>query len=160
MFGETALAYTSELNGTAIPSNSNMHKSNIAFSNNSVSTQPDCEEQMPISNGTYARKFRGRYPANSSRPTTPEITDWFADKLRGLSCKEIALLAECGERTAENIKLGKCAPNAATQAALFRNHPDLGAAYMEYIGILLPGQAETAAAYTRFANAAVRMPRP
>lgn len=109
-----------------------------------------------ISNGTYARKFRGRNHATSSRPTTPEITDWFADHLRGLSCKAIADLAECGERAAENIKLGKCAPNAASQAALFRNSPELGAAYMEYIGLLLPGQAETAAAYTRFANAAVR----
>lgn len=108
------------------------------------------------SNGTFARKSRGNNSANSSRPTSPELTDWLADKLRGLSTKEIALLAECSERAAENAKRGLCAFNMASLTAICRNHPDIGAAYGVYIGLLLPGQAETAAAYTRFANAVAR----
>lgn len=112
--------------------------------------------------GKIPYNIRGERPATYSRsrsrhrPTTPELTDWWKDKLRNLSVKEIAALAECSERTAENYKLGKCAPNSASMTTIFINSSELGALYMEHIGLLLPGQAETAAAYTRFANAAVR----
>lgn len=112
---------------------------------------------MNYAHGTYPRRMRGQSPATSSRPTTPEMIDWLADSLRQYSTKEVALLAECSERTAENAKLGRSAFNAASLTALFRNSPELGAAYGEYIGLLRPGEAEMAAAWTRFANAAVRV---
>ncbi len=106
-------------------------------------------------NGITRRNYRGRN-VSGARPTSPEFRNWFTDKLAHLTIKEVMALGECSEDTAENIKLGRCAPKSDIMTAMFRNDPDLGALYMEYIGLLLPGQAEMAAAYTRFANAAVR----
>ena len=111
---------------------------------------------MLSTNGTFARKFRGHNTANSSRPTSPELTDWLAAQLRNLSTKEVALLSETTERAAENAKLGKCAFNMASLTAMCRNSPDFAAAYAEYIGLVLPGDAEFAGALTNLVNAHVR----
>lgn len=110
---------------------------------------------MSNSNGITRRAFRGRN-VPGARPASPEFRDWFADKLSHLSIKEVMALGECSEDTAENIKLGRCAPKGEIMTAMFRNDPDLGGLYMEYIGLLRPGEAECAAAFTRFVNAAVR----
>lgn len=111
---------------------------------------------MHIGNGTFGRKISGRNSATSSRPTSPELTDWLADQLRPLSIKEIARLAECNERTAENAKLGKSAFNMASLTAICRNHPGIGARYGVFIGLIRPGEAESAEMVTRLVNAYVR----
>lgn len=103
--------------------------------------------------GTFARKNRGRYAPTNSRPTSPELTDWLAAQLRGLSTKEVALLSETSERAAENAKLGKCAFNMASLVAMCRNSPEFAAAYAEYVGLILPGESEFVGALTNAFNA-------
>jgi hypothetical protein len=108
---------------------------------------------MSNTNGITRRTCRGR----AVQGARPGFKNWFTDKLATLSIKEVAALGECSEDTAENIKLGRCTPKGDIMTAMFQNSPELGAMYLEYIGLLRPGEAETAAAYTRFVNAAVRL---
>jgi hypothetical protein len=106
------------------------------------------------------RIFRGVRNGNKARLGTADLTDWLADQLRNKPAKEIADDAGCGVRTAENAKQGRHTLSAKHLANLQMNDPVFAAAWAEYVGLLRPGEAETAAAYTRFANAAVRVPRP
>lgn len=130
--------------------------SHQASQHHSCASSPLEDTAMRFGNGTYDRKISGRTSATSSRPTSPELTDWLADQLRSLSIKEIARLAECNERTAENAKLGKSAFNMASLTAICRNHPGFGAKYGAYIGLINPGEAESAEMVTRLVNAFVR----
>ena len=83
--------------------------------------------------------------------------DWLAAKIASYSVAEIVSVTGMSETAVQNVRRGKAKLSFDNLTAIFRAHPELGAAYMEYIGLLLPGQAEMAAAYTKFANAAVRV---
>lgn len=84
--------------------------------------------------------------------------DWLAAKIASYSVAEIVAVTGMSETAVQNVRRGKGKLSFDNMTSVFKAHPELGAAYMEYIGLLLPGQAETAAAYTRFANAVVRRP--
>jgi hypothetical protein len=106
------------------------------------------------------RNFRGVRNGNKVRIGTADLSDWLAEQLRNKSAKDIANNAGCGLRTAENAKQGRHTLSPKHLANLQLNDPDVAAAWAEYVGLLRPGEAETAAAYTKFANVAVRIPRP
>jgi hypothetical protein len=103
------------------------------------------------------RTFRGVRNKNKRRIGTADLSDWLADKLRNIPAKVIADDAGCGIRTAENAKQGRNGFSSKHLANLQMNNPTIAAAWMEYVGLLNPGQAECADAYTRFANKAVRV---
>lgn len=102
------------------------------------------------------RKFRGGRTGNKSRIGTDDLADWLADVLRNKAAKDMADDAGCGIRTAENAKQGRHGLSAKHLANLQMNDPDVAAAWMKYVGLIRAGEAEAAAAYTRFANTVVR----
>ncbi len=103
------------------------------------------------------RRFRGGRSGNKARIGTDDLSDWLADKLRNIPAKVIAEDAGCGIRTAENVKQGRNSLSSKHLANLQMNNPFIAAAWMEYVGLLRPGEAETAEAYTRFANKVVQV---
>lgn len=105
-------------------------------------------------NETYSRKLRGDRTRN--KISTDDMKDWLREQTRALTAKELAREAGCGVRAAENVKQGRNNFTSAHLSTLFLNRPDIGARYVEFIGQILPGQAEMAEALTRFANAVVR----
>lgn len=157
MFGAEALDYTSQLDGIAVPSSPTSRKPKIAYSNLTVSTQPFCEEQIMRANGYSDRSVVGhRRNKTCMADEKNDNQDWLAAKISSLTVAEVVAVTGMSETAVQNIRRGKAKLSFDNSTAIFKAHPELGAAYMEYLGILLPGQAETAAAYTRFANAAVR----
>jgi hypothetical protein len=112
---------------------------------------------MDRANGLNSRSIIGRrrnksYLADEKN----ENQDWLAAKIASLSVAEVVDATGMSETAVQNVRRGKGKLSFDNLTSLFKAHPELGAEYMEYIGVLLPGQAEMAAAYTRFANAAVR----
>lgn len=110
--------------------------------------------EMSNSNGPYSRKVRGGQ--NRNRITTRDFSNWLTEQLRGLTAKEISDLAGCGVRAAENVKQGRNNFMSAHFATLCANSPKIAAAYAEHVGLILPGQAEFAGAFTQAVNAYVR----
>lgn len=111
---------------------------------------------MGNSRGTVPSNFRGVRNRNRHRVSTSDLSDWFKDRLRNMSAKEIAEEAGCGVRAAENVKQGRNNFTSAHLATLLLNRPDIAAEWAEYIGLILPGQAEFAGAFTQAVNAYVR----
>lgn len=73
-----------------------------------------------------------------------------------LAAKEGAKLANMSPSGFKKIQSGENAIRYENLSYWLKRDPDLAAAYAAHIGLLLPGEAETAAAFTKFANAAVR----
>ena len=111
-------------------------------------------KQMHISHGPYHRKVRGDRTKN--RISTSDFSDWLRAQLREMSAKEIADMAGCGVRAAENVKQGRNNFMSAHFATLCANNPKIASAWAEYVGLILPGQAEFAGAFTQAVNAYVR----
>lgn len=109
---------------------------------------------MRNSLGPYNRKDRGQ--RNRNRISTHDFSDWLKLQLRDLSAKEISELAGCGIRAAENVKQGRNNFMSSHFATLCSNNPKIGAAYAEFVGVILPGEAEFAGAFTQAVNAYVR----
>lgn len=106
------------------------------------------------------RKYRGGRNGNRIRIGTNDLTDWLREHLRNLSAKDISDQSGCSIRTAEDAKQGRTNLNPAHFATLKMNNPKIAAAYCEFIGVILPGQAEYAEAVTNFANAIARRGAP
>ncbi len=102
------------------------------------------------------RKSRGGRNSNKARLGTADLSDWLADALRNKPAKEIADDAGCGIRTAENAKQGRNALSAKHLANMQMNDPVFAAAWAEYVGLILPGDAEFVGAMTRAAHAYMR----
>jgi len=117
-------------------------------------SQPLRDNLMSNSLGPYDRKVRGG--RNRNRITTRDFSDWLTKQLEDLTAREIADLAGCGVRAAENVKQGRNNFMSAHFATLCANSPKIAAAYAEHVGLILPGQAEFAGAFTQAVNAYVR----
>lgn len=111
---------------------------------------------MGNAHGINTDRPRGVQRANRRRASTSDLNAWWQDILSNIPAKEIARDAGCGVRTAENVKQGRNGFAPAYMTTFFMNNPKIGAAYAEYVGVILPGQAEYADAITNFANAIAR----
>lgn len=112
---------------------------------------------MGSANGTNDRSIIGRRRNNTSIADEKNGNqDWLAAKIASYSVAEVVAATGMSETAVQNVRRGKAKLSFDNLTSMCKAHPELGAAYMEYLGVLLPGQAEMAAAYTRFANAAVR----
>jgi hypothetical protein len=101
-------------------------------------------------------KSRGVRNRNQARLGTADLSDWLADVLRNKPAKEIADDAGCGIRTAENAKQGRNTLSGKHLANMQMNDPVFAAAWAEYVGLILPGDAEFVGALTRAAQAYMR----
>jgi hypothetical protein len=129
----------------------------IANSNSSERESSEGKIDMR-SNGLNSRRIVGHRRNYSSMAEEKNANqDWLAAKISGYSVAEIVAITGMSETAVQNVRRGKGKLNFDNMTAVFKAHPELGTAYMEYIGVLVPGQSEMAAAYTRFANAAVRV---
>lgn len=112
---------------------------------------------MGSTNGTNRRSVVGRrHNKTCMADEKNDNQDWLAAKIASVPVSDIVAVTGMTETAVQNVRRGKAKLNFDNLTAVFKAHPELGASYMEYIGVLRPGQAEMAAAYTRFANAAVR----
>lgn len=112
---------------------------------------------MSSANGTNDRSIVGRRRNKSHIADEKNGNqDWLAAKIARYSVQEVVDATGMSETAVQNVRRGKAKLSWDNMTSMCKAHPEFGAAYMEYIGLLQPGQAETAAAYTRFANAAVR----
>lgn len=112
---------------------------------------------MGSTNGTNRRNVVGRRHNKTCMADEKNGNqDWLAAKIANYSVAEIVAVTGMSETAVQNVRRGKAKLSFDNMTSVFKAHPELGAAYMEYIGLLLPGQAETAAAYTRFANKVVQ----
>jgi hypothetical protein len=80
------------------------------------------------------------------------IQEWARSK----SAKEGAALTGMTPNGFKKVQAGECAISYEKLTFAMKRDPDLAAMYFYHVGLLKPGEAETAAAYTRFVNAAVR----
>src|SRR5690348_5614863 len=103
---------------------------------------------MVFSNGLTDRSVVGRRRKNTSAlaDIKNENSDWLAAQISKLPVSEVVACTGMTEKAVQNIRRGKSKISFDNQTELFRAHPELGAAYMAHIGLLLPGEAETAAA--------------
>lgn len=112
---------------------------------------------MGSANGTFGRRVVARHHnKNCMAAEKNQNQDWLAAKIASYSVADVVSATGMTETAVQNIRRGKAKLSFDNLTAMCKAHPELGAAYMEYIGLLRPGEAETTAAYTRFANAAVR----
>lgn len=108
-------------------------------------------------NGNTDRSIIGRRRNKSCMADEKnENQDWLAAQIARLPIAEVVAITGMTETAIGNVRRGKAKLNFDNSTAIFRAHPELGFAYMEYLGLIRPGEAEAAAAYTRFVNAAVR----
>jgi hypothetical protein len=150
--------FPKSVNGSvaAQPIASNQNQSQQSFENSFPRHHHNDEGPMSSICEPTPRKFHGVRKRNKSRIGTGDLTDWLADVLRNKSAKEIADNAGCGIRTAENVKQGRNSLSGKHLASLQMNDPDIAAAWAEYVGLILPGEAEYAGAVTKAVNAGIR----
>lgn len=105
--------------------------------------------------GINTRMKRVAFPTiPRSRPvTTADCTDWLAGYFRDQSAKEIARKTGQSPRTAEAVKTGRNCLTMAHLVNMCRADPQFAAAFAEYVGLLLPGDAAFAGALTQVFNA-------
>lgn len=84
------------------------------------------------------------------------LQEWARTK----SAKEGAALTGMTPNGFKKVQAGESAISYEKLTFAMKRDPDLAAMYFYHVGLLKPGEAETAAAYTRFANAAVRARSP
>lgn len=109
---------------------------------------------------------RTNIPRTDRQDNTPNSsTDSDADVIfikewaQRYSAKEGAQLTGMTAKGFQKVQLGENTISYKKMTQWMKRDHELAAAYFYHVGLLKPGEAETAAAYTRFANAAVRAPR-
>lgn len=115
----------------------------MATSCDSLSRNHLPEQRTEISYGTSHERPVRPDPRNLSRQSrmysrdradTRECTDWLKETLAGYSAKEIAHLAGCSLRAAENAKRGDNGMNMANIVTFMRNDPAFRALFYAHGG--------------------------
>lgn len=75
---------------------------------------------------------------------------------RTKSAKDGAAITGMTPNGFKKVQAGECAISYEKLTFAMKRDPELAAMYFYHVGLLRPGEAETTAAYTRFANAVVR----
>lgn len=156
MFGAEALAYTSELDGIAVPPCSIPRQSYSAFQNH-PSMPNHFEGQSMGTSLSHNHGFnRGEQSAND-RSSTPDCAEFLREFFRDTPAKKIAKDAGINQRAAEAVKQGRngltmahlenlCKSNSKFRVAWFRNR----------CGGILEGSPELVAAISMAINEIVR----
>lgn len=109
---------------------------------------------MNFSNGSYPRSLGGRRPHNSSVASVKLANgDWLAAQVSKRSVIEVVNATGMTEKAVQNIRQRRSKISFDNLVDLCRDDPEFAAAFAEYVGLILPGQAEFAGALTRAFNA-------
>lgn len=123
--------------------------------NPSVSSYSLEGETMEFSRTNSGQTLRVDSAPNNSDERSADlifIQDWARTK----SAKEGAALTGMTPNGFKKVQAGECAISYEKLTFAMKRDPELAAMYFYHVGLLRPGEAETTAAYTRFANAVVR----
>lgn len=153
----TALSVASPIASVAAATLVNRHWHNqSAIHSPSVQHEQIEGNTMPFTRTKIGPTLRAENsPNNSGCERTADlifIQDWARTK----SAKEGANLTGMTPNGFKKVQAGECAISYEKLTYAMKRDPELAALYFEHVGLLRPGEAETAAAYTKFANAAVR----
>jgi hypothetical protein len=101
---------------------------------------------------------RGEHSANKhlQQTSTPECSDWLADRLRPLSAKVISERTGQGQRAAEAVKMGRNGLTMAHLVNICRADPEFRAAFFQFCGGKLEGDPEMVAALSKAINAVMQ----
>lgn len=107
-------------------------------------------------NGLSGRSFSGRRRNNSSADAKNKRGDWLAAKIAQYSVNEIVESTGMTPKAVQNIRRRKSKISYDNFMELCEARPEFAAAWAVEVGLILPGEAESAAAITRAVNAYVR----
>lgn len=111
---------------------------------------------MHLSRTNIARTDHSDLDPNFSGQKDDADVIFISEWARRYSAKEGAALTGMTPKGFQKVQLGENTISYKKLTRWMKNDPELAAAYFYHVGMLKPGEAETAAAYTRFANAVVR----
>jgi hypothetical protein len=112
-------------------------------------------DPMRFSRTKNGPTFRAESGPNNSDERSADlifIQEWARTK----SAKEGAALTGMTPSGFKKVQAGECAISYEKLTFAMKRDHRLAAMYFYHVGLLRPGEAETAAAYTQFANAVVR----
>lgn len=107
-------------------------------------------------NGLNDRSVSGHRRKNTSADAKNERGDWLSAKISEYSVEEIVASTGMTPKAVQNVRRRKSKLSYDNFMELCVNRPEFAAAWAEQVGLLRPGEAETAAAITRFVNTVVR----
>jgi hypothetical protein len=102
-----------------------------------------------------ARTFHGDPRANTSRHHVKEQNqDWLAEAMR--HCRDVSTKTGLSKRAVENLRLKRNKISFDNLVELCRADKDFAAAFAEYVGLILPGEAEFTGAMNQAFSAYMR----
>lgn len=105
-------------------------------------------------NGTISRSFVPQNRKNTShRDGKVENGDWLAAQISQRSVAEVVASTGMTDKAVQNIRRRKSKISFDNLVDLCRTDPEFAAAFAEYVGLILPGEAEFAGALTNAFNA-------
>ncbi len=111
---------------------------------------------MEKSRGNIARTGRGAYAPKSSSNDEADVI-FISEWARHYSAKEGAALSGMTPKGFQKVQAGDNAISYKKLTRWLKADTDFAAAYAVHVGLILPGQAESASAFTRAVNAYQRM---
>lgn len=107
-----------------------------------------------------ARRFRGQNRAKISlRAVKVGNQDWLRGQAQRYSAKDGASITGQAPAAFENLRQGRNKVSFDNLVEWCRNDPQFAAAFAEYVGLIMPGDAEFAGAITVAINAYLRRVR-
>jgi hypothetical protein len=82
-----------------------------------------------------------------------ENQDWLAAQLSGRSVQDVTDCTGMSDKAVQNIRRRKSKISFDNLVDLCRTDPEFAAAFAEYVGLILPGEAEFAGKLTETFNA-------
>lgn len=107
---------------------------------------------MQISRSNITRTDRGANTPKSSADDDADII-FISEWARKHSAKEGAALTGMTPKGFQKVQLGENAISYKKLTRWLKADEDFAAAYAVHVGLILPGQAESASAFTRAVNA-------
>lgn len=113
---------------------------------------------MVKSQANEGLNFRGHESPKTSgaHVTTDNLVDFVQARAVGYPVKKLQAITGLSKKQVENLRQGISGPSGVTLTRWIMNDPEFAGSYAEYVGLVRPGEAETAGALTRLVNAAVR----
>lgn len=110
-------------------------------------------QNVQRSNGNTDRRVIAGRKNTSIRDVKQENQDWLGAQLSRRPVQQVVDSTGMTEKAVQNVRRRKSKLSFDNLVELCRDDPDFAAAFAEHIGLLRPGEAETASAVTRLVNA-------
>jgi len=113
---------------------------------------------MDISKANRSPNFRGHTSPKTSTVTTDNLVDFVRAKAILYPVKHLQAITGLSKKQVENIRQGVSGVSGVTLTRWIMGDPDFAGQYAEWVGLVRPGEAETATALTKLVNTIVRRP--